>query len=248
MKDLGVGLAFSWRDAGSRYWYPDIGVNGPTDYHQGDPVTTNGFTSIPYILNDGVTDRPEFSGGTIVTNRDGLKYRFWGLEFNMNKRLSNKWMSRIGFGYNKQTERYDGTAGIQNPTYYGSSPTNRDGSTVVTFGTGSGASVYFAYGWTFNATGLYQLPYDMEIAGNIFTRQGYPWPHLHRLYLGPTEGNQNVYATEDLADIRFDTVFNVDIRFAKNFRIGDTHRGGTIAFEVFNIFNSNVEHNLGKAT
>jgi hypothetical protein len=241
VKDFGVGAAFSWRRSGNFDWYPDIGVNGPEDYEQGTPVTTDGFTSVPFVLRDGVTDRPEFTGGTILTNREDFYQRFWGIEFTANKRLSNKWMSRVTIAYNKQNDYYDGTAGIQNPTFYGESPSNKDGATVMRQGSGSGASIWFSYGWTFNATGLYQLPWDMEIAGNIFTRQGYPWPHYHRLYLGPTEGNQNVWATEDGADIRFDTIFNMDVRFAKNFMIGDTHRGGTIAFEIFNLFNTNVD-------
>jgi hypothetical protein len=241
VKDLGIGAAFSWRRSNNFTWYPTIGVNGASDFSRGTPVTTDGFTSVPYILNDGVTDRPEFTGGDLLTNRDGVNYTYWGFEFTMNKRLSNKWMSRMSFAYNNQTEGYDGLAGIENPSFFDTSPTNQDGMPVIRLGGGSGKAIYFTYGWTFNISGLYQLPYDFDIAGNVFSRQGYPLPFYHRINLGPINGTTEVVGVNNVEDERLPTLVNVDIRFAKNFQIGDTHRGGTVALEIFNLFNGNTD-------
>ncbi len=236
VQDLGVGVAFSWRNSSNFTWYPNIGVTS-ADYSQGTPSTIDGYTAVPYVLNDGVLDRDNVTGGDILTNRDDYNRKFWGLEFTMNKRLSNKWMSRLGAAYNKQHEYYDGMAGIQNPSFFDTSPTGQDGSPVIRLGGGSGKSIYFTYGWTFNWSGLYQLPYDFDIAGNIFTRQGYPLPYYQRLNLGALEGTTEVVAVPNVEDERLPTLFNVDIRFAKNFNFAGG-RGATLAFEVFNLFNS----------
>ncbi len=63
-------------------------------------MTNNGYTSTPYVLNDGVLDRPEVTGGTLLTNRDELHHDAYGFQFTMNKRLSNKWMARGSFSFN----------------------------------------------------------------------------------------------------------------------------------------------------
>ena len=237
VQDLGVGVAFSYRNSNNFTWYPDIGVTS-ADYSQGTPSTIDGYTATPWVLNAGVLDRPGVTGGNIETNRDGYSRKYWGLEFTMNKRLSNKWMSRMSFAYNQQHEHYDGMAGIQNPSFFDTSPTGQDGSPVIRLGGGSGKSIYFTYGWTFNISGLYQLPYDFDIAGNLFTRQGYPLPYWQRLNLGALEGTTEVVAVPNVEDERLPTLVNVDLRFAKNFNFA-SGRGATLAFEVFNLFNGN---------
>jgi hypothetical protein len=237
IQDLGLGLAFSYRDAGNFSWYPNIGVTS-ADYTVGTPVTTGGYTSTPYILNAGVLDRPGVTGGDILTNREGYNRKYWGLELTMNKRLSNRWMSRVSFALNDQKEYYDGMSGIQNPSFFDTSPTGQDGMPVIRLGGGSGKSIYITYGWTFNVTALYQLPYDFEVAGNIFAREGYPLPYWHRINLGPLEGTTEVVALPNVEDERLKNLFNMDIRIAKNFTFG--RRGATLAFEMFNIFNRNT--------
>jgi hypothetical protein len=239
VRDLGVGVAFSYRQSGNFTWYPDIGVT-TSDYYQGDPVTTDGYTSIPWILNDGVLDRAEVTGGDLLTNQDGYNRKYWGLELTMNKRLSNNWMSRLSFGYNDQKEYYDGGAGIQNPSFFDTSPTGQDGQPVIRLGGGSGKSIYFTYGWTFNWSALYQLPYGFDIAGNFFTRQGYPLPYYHRINLGAFEGTTEVVGVQSVEDENLPRLVNVDIRFAKNFSFAGG-RNATLAFEVFNLFNANTE-------
>ena len=79
MQDLGVGVAFSWRRSGNIEWYPFIGVTS-ADYELGEPVTTNGYTSVPYVLRDGVLDRTDVTGGQILENHNDYQTTYKGIE------------------------------------------------------------------------------------------------------------------------------------------------------------------------
>ena len=46
-------------------------------------------------------------------------------------------------------------------------------------GSGSG-DVFVNQRWNFNVNGAYQLPWDMEVAGNLFGKQGTPYPYFRQ--------------------------------------------------------------------
>jgi hypothetical protein len=247
MTDLGIGAAFSWRRASNIEWYPFIGVTS-ADYEPGEPETTDGYTSYPYVLRDGVLDRPDVTGGQILENHADYHTTYRGIELTLNKRLSNKWMSRVSFSWGDWKEYYDGAAAIQNPTI------NRDlyssaidggvginGGKVLRRSSGSGNGYFTTATWQINISGLYQLPYDFDISGNLYSRQGYQQPWYHQIDLGVLDGTRDVLALENVDDINLDTIMNLDLRFAKNFRFG--RRGATLAFELFNALNGNTNLN-----
>ena len=52
-----------------------------------------------------------------------------------------------------------------------------DGGQFAPQSGGSGAgSVFINAKWQFNANAMYQAPYGIEVAANVFGRQGYPFP------------------------------------------------------------------------
>ena len=245
--DLAVGGAFTWRRSTrvntGKPWNEDdflvpIGVTSD-DFYQGDPVTANGYTSIPYILRDGVLDRPEVTGGTLLTNRDNYHRSFKGFELTLHKRLSNHWMARGAFSFNNWTEHFTGPgSGYPNPSGIDIEP-QIDGGDVVQYGGGSGKQLYFTAGWQLNISGLYQLPGDIDLSGNLFGRQGYPRPIYNQVALGALDGTQNVIAVSKVTEVRLPTVWNLDLRVGKRFPIG-ARRGFTAAAEFFNVLNSSV--------
>jgi hypothetical protein len=79
----------------------------------------------------------------------------------------------------------------------------------------------------------------MEVAGNLFGKQGTPLPYFVNQALG-REGTVRLLVTEELDSLRFATLWNLDLRWAKNVSFGAR---GSLQFiaDVFNVLNSNTE-------
>jgi hypothetical protein len=148
-------------------------------------------------------------------------------------------MSRAVFSWGRWTEHFDGPDGYYpNRTGLDDEP-QIDGGQVIYAGGEQGKTVYYTYGWQFNASGLYQLPASFDLAGNLFARQGYPLPLYQMIQLGALEGNERVLVVDDIAANRLPTLWNVDVRLTKRITIGG-HRGVTLGLDIFNVFNNNT--------
>ncbi|HUG55146.1 MAG TPA: TonB-dependent receptor [Vicinamibacteria bacterium] len=241
--NLAVSAAYTFRKStdltatqllSGYYWYSWVGVTS-ADYTQGAPVTRNGFTATPWILNDGVLDR--ISGALLLRNRPDFSRTYNGLELAMVKRMSNRWMARAAVSLNDWKENV-GPAAVINPTHYDLDP-QIDGGQHMEFAVGSGKNYYTSAKWQVNVNGMYQLPGGFEIAANLFGRQGYPKPVYLQLDTGALDGTLNVLAVGDTDDIRLKSLWDLDVRLAKNIRLGGANI--TLAGEVFNVLNANTE-------
>jgi hypothetical protein len=245
MANLAVGAAYTWRrntDTLTRgldaYWTPRIGITS-ADYTQVAPVSRNGFTVTPWVLNAAAAAR--VTGGRMLTNRDDFYRQYSGLELTLVKRLANKWMARAGFSYMDWQDKLTGPAGHHpNPNPIDVDP-GIDGGQVIRQGFGSGKALYINAKWQFTANALYQLPAGFEIAGNFFSRQGYPQPIYIQASTGAFEGTTNILAVSAADANRLPTLVDLDLRLAKNFKIGGST--ATFSAECFNVFNSNTELN-----
>jgi hypothetical protein len=130
------------------------------------------------------------AGGNSLVQTNWFDYYSYynGLEIAVIKRMSNKWMSRVGFSYNAANENYGSTprdyVANGNLTRTDTEPLVNGGPFFVR-SSGSGAGDVFVNAkWQFNANGVYQLPGDVEVAGNVFVRQGYPFPIFRSTALG----------------------------------------------------------------
>jgi hypothetical protein len=107
-------------------------------------------------------------------------------------------------------------------------------------GSGSG-SIYTNAKWQFNANGLYQAPYGIELSANVFGRQGYPYP-LFRQGTVPTLGGDSslsILVTPTIDYLRYPNLWDTDFRVSKQFKVAETVTIRGIA-DVFNIFNANT--------
>ncbi len=183
--------------------------------------------------------------GFLTTNIPGYFTDYSGLELGVVKRLSNKWMGRVGFSFNNAREHFDSQSGAYdtngNPTPTLSEPLN-DGGQFAPQSGGSGAgSIYINAKWQFNANAMYQAPYGIEVSGNVFGRQGYPFPS-YRQGTTPALGGDStlsILVTPEIDTYRYPNLWNTDLRAAKTFRLGPkaTVRG---ILDAFNIFNANT--------
>ena len=238
--NLAVSAAYTWRKStdltatqllSGYYWYSWIGVTS-ADFHQEAPVTQNGFTATPWVLNDGVE-----SPGLLLRNRPDFSRSYNGLELALVKRLSNRWMARAAFTFNDWKEHV-GPGAMINPTHIDLDP-QIDGAQHMEFAVGSGKNYYTSAKWQANINGMVQLPGGFEAAANLFGRQGYPKPVYLQLDLGALDGVPNVLAVNTTDQIRLKNLWDLDVRLAKTMRFGSV--GVTLAGEIFNALNANTE-------
>ena len=90
--------------------------------------------------------------------------------------------------------------------------------------------------WQFNANGMYQAPYGIEVAANVFGRQGYPFP----LYRAQPLGNDslNVLVSPQVDSFRYPNAWDTDVRVAREFAIQTVKI--RLMGDLFNVFNANT--------
>jgi hypothetical protein len=247
MPNLAVQVSYSWTRThnymGNGTYNPWVGVTG-ADYNAGAVLTgtlPNGqtFSVQTYTPNAALVSAN--GNSRILTNWDGYSSRYNGLEFSLVKRLSNRWMARVGGSINSANEYYDQNPprdNFGNPTPTDTEPL-RDGGAFVVRSAASGAGDYFIHAkWQVSANGLYIAPKGIEIGASLFGRQGYPFPAYKQVSLG-SDGSRRVLVSPELDSIRLDNLWDLDMRVARTFRFGGTSFEAIA--DVFNVLNANTE-------
>jgi hypothetical protein len=180
-------------------------------------------------------------GGFLETTIPGYKTDYHGVELGLLKRLSNRWMGRIGFSWNNAREHYSDPAGVYdlngNPTPTLTEPLKDGGQFAPQSGGSGSGSIYINAKWQFNANGMFQAPYGLEISGNVFGRQGYPFPLYRQVSLGNDSGTQ-VLITPQIDTFRYPNLWNTDLRLARDFKASRVNF--RIIGDLFNVFNANT--------
>lgn len=199
-------------------------------------ITTITTATTPlYELKPGLAN-PTFR---VLTTRPNYSQQYSGIEVTATKRLSHKWMTRANFSYNNWTQKC-GAGSFANPTKVlaGTSaaaggPGNCPGGVVAPASAGSGAfgNDYVNAKWNVNVTALYVMPWDIDLGASLSARQGYPQPFRSNV-TGLRGGTQNVMLAP-MGDTRFDNVYELDLRIAKDFRFMN-RVGMTLSGDLFN--------------
>lgn len=256
MPNLAVQANYSWSrttnvvgsnntgDGISQTFTPWIGLTA-ADYLPGAPVTGTLPDGTTYTVATFVPDPATIAAngnGRILTNYDGYEVRYHGLDVSLVKRMAGRWMARVALAWNSPTEHFDAT-----PVNVIGNPTRRDTDPLVEGGqlaprsAGSGAGDVFVNGqWSLNVNGAYQLPHGLELAANLFGRQGNAFPVFRQVALG-RDGSQRVLVTPEVDTYRFDDLWNLDVRLSKDLRV-DRLQIGLVA-DLFNVFNANTTLN-----
>jgi hypothetical protein len=226
--------------------HPFFGFIGLTTADWARTGTLNGTTpdgvtySVPLYQPDAAKVAA-VGGGRLLTNFDGYSTTYNGVELSINKRMSNRWQMRLATAYNNPREHYD----MAVPVSETGSPTRSDIFPLIdggqwaqrSAGSGSG-DVFVNQRWSFNVNGAYQLPWQMELAGNLFGKQGTPYPYFVNQSLG-REGTVRILVNEQLDSTRFSDLWNLDLRWSKTTHFG---RGNVqLIADLFNVMNGNTE-------
>jgi hypothetical protein len=247
--DLAVSVNYSFTRTNDYEYTPRLnaatgGPLGPEFYEPIAPLTG----TLPASIGGGTYNIPLYrpipaqvtaaNFGRILTNYDGYYSQYNGLELQLTKRMSDRWMARAAVAFNNPREYYD----MATPVNYLGNPTRRDtepledGGLFAPRSAGSGAGdVFIAGRWTMNVNGAYQLPW-FDVAANLFGRDGTPWPLQRTTSMG-SDTQQRVLVGPQLDSHSLETLWNLDLRASKSF----TGRVNAQIFaDLFNVMNGNA--------
>ena len=182
--------------------------------------------------------------GFVTTNIPDFSTTYSGLELSLVKRLSNKWMARAGFSWNNALEHFGSASGVYdtngNPTPSLSEPLKDGGQFAPQSGGSGSGNVYINAKWQLNANAMYQAPYGIEVSGNIFGRQGYPYPMFRAGTTAALGGDStvNVLVSPQIDTFRYPDLWNTDLRAARAFKFGTVTVRGIL--DAFNVLNANT--------
>ena len=188
-----------------------------------DPVSGQGQAITIYNL------RPEFINARdrYISNVEFLKSNYDGVQFDFQKRMSNRWQMLAGASFQKH-RGYDHSS-----TYTGVDFSNPNSSINRDDG-----SVFIDLPWTVTASGSYQLPWNVLISAKYIARAGDP---LNRttVFTGLTASQAS--ETIRLAQRGTDRTENVtkflDLRLGRRFKMGSASVEPVL--DLFNILNAN---------
>ena len=257
MRDFGVSLGFNWKRMQRFSWtqdyYPETGhVRNKDDYIIAGTVpdtltTPDGTTFDPgeaagrpwYLLANGPDQ--QYTSYTMTEMMDPKRHNtYWGIDLIFTKRLSNKWMLNGSATYQDQ-RNYFGDYGYTDPSMLWANE-----SQIYAFDMGGGSgkiSRPFFTRWMFKLMGLYQLPFDINIAGTLSGHEGYYYQTYFNLR-DYTYGNENSYSNS-MATTKYNdreklgNVWLLNLKLEKMFKLGDVGRM-YLSADVFNVINSTV--------
>ena len=195
-----------------------------------------------------------FNGGQILQQLDGYSTDYNGVELQMTKRLSNRWMAHGSFAYTDWTQNVNNSNACLSQSGPGGTkgPTNvltqigascADGAEVwfQSKGSGNKTDVYISSKWQFNVSGMYQLPWNFNVAANLFGRQGYLVPYYASISGGDVGGSlgSRLVIVGNSDDHRLKNLYQLDLRAEKVlplFQKADL----TLSIDLFNAVNTDT--------
>jgi hypothetical protein len=221
---------------------PRVGVS-LADYTAGPVLTGTLPDGSSYTVPTFIPNQAKVTAGGsgfLLTNWNGYSTDYHGVEVSAVKRLSNRWMGRVGVSLNNAREHYAPEALYDtngNPTRTTTEPLVDGGQLAPQSAGNSAGNVYLNARWQFNANGMYQAPFGIDLAANVFGRQGYPFPLFRTQALGADTG-LSVLVTPTIDTFRYENVWDTDLRVARSFKMRAVSL--RVIGDLFNVANANT--------
>jgi hypothetical protein len=196
------------------------------------------------IVNQDYYDLNQYFPYYYITNYSRSYQRYLAAEFVLSKRLSHRWMMDASFTYSKWTQHYNGE-------YL--DPTNMsylDGQQLAP-ALGRGFPLNFGIPgvnarWMFKFSGLFQLPWGINLSGILTAREGYILANYVLAYR-PNLWNTVLFGRPDgssskFGDSRLPNCLMLNLRLEKVFALSETSNV-VLAVDAFNATNSGVSLN-----
>ncbi|HEY8132980.1 MAG TPA: carboxypeptidase regulatory-like domain-containing protein [Thermoanaerobaculia bacterium] len=254
LTDFSVGLNATYRKIGdilekraehtqgkgdffTRADYVQVGTTAGTYTITNPDGSTHTITTPKVPVYDTVGG--EFPTYFVLRNRPGYSRSYTALEGTFTKRMSHNWMMRGNFTWSDWKD-HCGSNSLDDPTPLitttGTTPCSGGVFVQRSAGSGSFGNVFINSKWTANVNGVYQLPWDFSLGANLNMRQGYPRPLQEEVpndNVDLPSGTDKLVLLGPVGKYRFPTVYELDLRAAKDFRFMN-RVGLTLAADLFN--------------
>lgn len=232
LPDFAASLEFFYKKRHRLTWDIPLKADG-TKFTQNDYTVYTTYT-FPITGEQRVLYRRPSRYGNYRTYSDKAYQRYLAGQIVLSKRLSNRWMMNASFTYDDWKFFYNGEfdwGNVNNMVFY-------DGGVVAPQSGGSGLTGIFVNSrWMAKLSGLYQLPYDINISGTFQVREGYVMPRYARVYV-PGFGTTSLYSGK-MGDNRLPAFWEMSLRLEKVFKVGETARV-IVSADAFNVFNKAI--------
>jgi hypothetical protein len=220
------------------------------------------FTVTPNCGSDAICTGPityfrptaALPSAFVYTNIPDRYRNYNGIEMALSKRFSDRWMANASFAYNDAKDHWDsprayGSQISTNGTFDGD-PTNVANLSGFEFAPESGGSgidnIFNNAKWLTKASAMVTLPlWDINVAGNMQYRQGYPFPIAVRVTNRTIAGTNAASGLGDvdvlqepMGERRLENLFYADFKVEKAFNLGTMRI--VPSMDVFNIGNTNT--------
>jgi hypothetical protein len=211
-------------------------------YLAGEHTFTDGSTA-PYY------ERQENPPGLYFTNTSGDTYQaYMAAQIVFSKRFSNRWMLDASFTYSDWKQHWaegdfsyidianaapTATGDLTNFGYY-------NGGVVAPQSDGSGYQGIFVNSrWMFKFSGLYQLPWGVNLTAVFMAREGYVVPYHESVYRNEFGWTDIYKPDQKFGDYRLPSFWVLNLGIEKTFRVSDTATA-TLFINGYNITNNST--------
>jgi len=235
--DIAIGITGFYKKNHNLVRYIPLFEDGTqlsaANYAQATYTFADGST-VPYYYQ---TSRPASYG--YYTNYDSdTNYVYTAAVLTFSKKFSDKWMLDASFTYADWKANYAkgdfGNGDLTNYEYF-------DGAVRAPAVSGSSglSGIYVNARWQFKLSGLYQLPWGINVTGVFQAREGYVLPFSESVRR-PIESWTTIYpAGEKFGDNRLPTFWMLSLGLEKTFKISDT-ANVTLFVDGYNVTNNNT--------
>jgi hypothetical protein len=193
----------------------------------------------------GGTDVPAYDRlvdpiGSYYYNKEKAYDLYLGLQVAAVKKLSNRWMANLSFTYQDwKRHRYaEEELDLNNFDFF-------NGGDAAPATTGSGLrDIWVGSTWMVKFTGMYQLPFGVNLTTFFQARDGNPQPRRRLYYLN--QGYTYLYRTGyKVGDERLPTFWMLNLGVEKTLKVADTVTA-TLVLDWYNATNNQIvlKHNL----
>ncbi len=237
LSDTNWTLGTDYKNPNAPYLFSDYVLAGTLSGALPDGTTY----SVPYYrLSDARRIRGAGIDG-LLTRRDGYSEKYQGIEVFATKRLSDKWMVNASFNYQINRRVFDGTSGIDDPTNIHADI--EEDLYFITGGSGKSNQAVGTPKWQFLLNGMYQLPYGVNVAANLISREGFPVMYYRVLFFVDPGASTKAVRTNIAGEKKYPNMIELDFRLSKSISLGD--KGNiNLDLDVFNVLNKSTPLNV----